>query len=256
MIKMLLAMLCVHAVAAFHTAAVGSILGASPLRAAGQGRVIRTQKVHMSADVDRRKALAAIAVWQVAELGLWGAASPANAADDQAKLVEAALKKLCSVNPEKLPNFVCFDLKDLGVAIVDDGSPSAKAAAAAVKATGAVPILLKGDTKKMQETYRTFSSEPDGDFGIKASVAIVPNTKILKQVMAGNGLSVTIAALVAGQRGPNGSSFSIAMASPILTSRRRPRCQDGNANLQVASRWDYLCHATVSKLLVRKSSMT
>jgi len=156
----------------------------------------------MSADVDRRKALAAIAVWQVAELGLWGAASPANAADDQAKLVEAALKKLCSVNPEKLPNFVCFDLKDLGVAIVDDGSPSAKAAAAAVKATGAVPILLKGDTKKMQETYRTFSSEPDGDFGIKASVAIVPNTKILKQVMAGNGLQCDNCGFGGGPTGP------------------------------------------------------
>jgi len=45
---------------------------------ATQGRVIRAQKVHMSAEVDRRKALAAIAVWQVAELGLWGAASPVS----------------------------------------------------------------------------------------------------------------------------------------------------------------------------------
>jgi len=35
--KMLLAMLlCVHVVAAFHTAAVGSLLGAAPLRVAGQ----------------------------------------------------------------------------------------------------------------------------------------------------------------------------------------------------------------------------
>jgi len=41
---------------------------------ATQGRVIRAQKVRMSA----RKALAAIAVWQVAELGLWGAASPVS----------------------------------------------------------------------------------------------------------------------------------------------------------------------------------
>ena len=45
---------------------------------ATQGRVIRAQEMHMSAEVDRRKALAAIAVWQVAELGLWGAASPVS----------------------------------------------------------------------------------------------------------------------------------------------------------------------------------
>ena len=74
------------------------------------------------------------------------------------------------------------------VRLLKRSPPPSSALWQGVKAAGAIPILLKGDTQKMQETYRTFSSEPDGDYGIKASVAIVPNTKILKQVMAGHKL--------------------------------------------------------------------
>jgi hypothetical protein len=79
----------------------------------------------MRAGMDRRKALAVFSAWQVAEFTL--AISPAAAGDDTAKLVERAVNKICTddvYNPMRT--------SDLAIAIVDNGSPLVKAAAAVI----------------------------------------------------------------------------------------------------------------------------
>lgn len=54
-----------------------------------------------------------------------------------------------------------------------------------VKAVGGLPVPLKGNAKKMQETYNTFKDKPDDEFALSPTVAIVPNTAALKEVMSG-----------------------------------------------------------------------
>ena len=54
-----------------------------------------------------------------------------------------------------------------------------------VKAVGGLPVPLKGNAEKMQETYNTFKQNPDDEFSLSPTVAIVPNAKALKEVMSG-----------------------------------------------------------------------
>ena len=54
-----------------------------------------------------------------------------------------------------------------------------------VKAVGGLPVPLKGNAKKMQETYNTFKQNPDDESSLSPTVAIVPNAKALKEVMSG-----------------------------------------------------------------------
>ena len=82
--------------------------------------------VCMSAGVSRR---AAMASFLSAALPFAVAPLPAHAAAD-AKQVEAALRKICAVPPEKVPSFVPPPLEELCVGVVDDGGRLAKAAIA------------------------------------------------------------------------------------------------------------------------------
>ena len=50
---------------------------------------------------------------------------------------------------------------------------------------GAIPVPLKGNVQKMQETYSTFKANPDDSYSPAPTVAIVPNLKALKEVMSG-----------------------------------------------------------------------
>ena len=153
----------------------------------------------MSAPVNRRDAIAAAAVWQLAEWALL--AAPAAAGDDQAKMVQAAVTRICVEDP-----LSGVQPRDLAIAVIDNGSQASKAAVAGVKAAGASVVVLKGDAERMQETYRTYKT-PDADgqpdeFGLQAVAVIAPTAEALKTAMAGDGLACASCGFGGGSTGP------------------------------------------------------
>ena len=195
--------LAMHGVAAFHVPL--PLMGGMRLRARAcsslaSARPGQRTTTCMSAPVNRRDAIAAAAVWQLAEWALLAAPSAA-ARDDQAKMVQAAVTRICVDDP-----LSGVQPRDLAIAVIDDGSQASKAAVAGVKAAGASVVVLKGDAKRMQDTYRTYKT-PDADgqpdeFGLQAVAVIAPTAEALKRAMSGDGLACASCGFGGGSTGP------------------------------------------------------
>jgi len=94
---------------------------------------------------------------------------------EKAEEVNAAIKILAQ-GPGALQPVA---LEDLVVGVIDDGSPTMKAAMIGVASTGARAIKLKGSQEEMQMAYR--------DGGCVAAVAL--DASAIKQTTAGTGFA-------------------------------------------------------------------